>query len=110
MLALAFGNLHTADISPSVEAKKLMFSDTFILYQDFDSQEDSIKKLQRAFAFMIYSSYFMRFAFEAGIPLRGALSFGEYYIDEKYICFLGKPVLEAHDESNKQNWCGAVHL
>lgn len=106
--ALAFGNSHTSDLSPSVEAEKLAFSDTFILYQNIYDNNSQIEKLQRIFAFLVYSAYLLRFSFHAGIPLRGALSFGEYYVDTKNISFLGKPIVEAYDASNKQNWCGAV--
>lgn len=106
--AFAFGNSHTPDLSPSVQAEKLAFSDTFILYSQFYDGENSIEKLQRAFAYVFYSAYLLRFSFDSGIPLRGALCFGEYYVDKENICFLGSPILEAYNASNKQNWCGAV--
>ena len=108
MPAFAFGNSHTSDLSPSVQAEELAFSDTFMLYNQFYDYENPIKKLQRAFAYLIYSAYLMRFSFDSGIPLRGALSFGEYYVDKENVCFLGSPILEAYNASNKQNWCGAV--
>lgn len=108
MPVFAFGNLRTSDLNPSVQAERLMFSDTFILYNRFYDDEKPVEKLQRTFAYLIYCVYLLRFSFDSGIPLRGALSFGEYYIDKEDSCFLGSPILEAYNESNRQNWCGAV--
>jgi len=40
--------------------------------------------------------------------LRGAISFGEYYIDKENTIFLGYPAVEAHDAGISQDWSGAV--
>jgi len=52
--------------------------------------------------------HLLRQAFELGIPLRGAVSYGEYYIQEDKGCFIGYPIIEAHNEESKQNWSGAT--
>ncbi len=107
-LALALGNNHTTDLEPSVQVKPLVFSDTFIYFQEFIFNETNFQKYQRTLAFIVYSCYLLRLAFDQGIPLRGAISFGEYYVDEKNICLLGAPVVEAYDEGRNQQWSGAV--
>ena len=87
LAAIAFADSHTTDLQPSVQPKLLAISDTFILYHEYYPKENNFKKLQRASAFLISSCYLLRLAFEAGIPLRGAISFGEYYIDKENTIF-----------------------
>ncbi len=108
LAALAFADSHMTNLQPSVQPKLLAFSDTFIFYQEFYPNEEIFKKLQRVSAFIISSCYLLRLAFEGGIPLRGAISFGEYYIDKENMIFLGHPIVEAHDLEVSQDWSGAV--
>jgi len=108
LLALALADSHTTNLQPSVQPKPLAFSDTFIFYQQYYSHESSFAKLQRASAFIISSCYLLRLAFEGGIPLRGAISFGEYFIDTDNMVFFGTPAVEAHDAGISQDWSGAI--
>ena len=48
----------------------------------------------------------MRQLFIAGLPLRGAIHFGEYFIDGQ--CFAGKPIVAAYQDANLQDWCGCT--
>jgi len=108
LAAIAFADSHTTDLQPSVQPKLLAISDTFILYHEYYPNENNFEKLQRASAFIISSCYLLRLAFEAGIPLRGAISFGEYYIDKENTIFLGRPIVEAHEIEVSQDWSGAI--
>jgi hypothetical protein len=46
--------------------------------------------------------------FREGLPIRGAISFGEYYVSERPLIFAGKPILRAHEIANSQDWSGSV--
>jgi hypothetical protein len=48
--------------------------------------------------------YLQRLMFDHGLPLRGAISYGEYYIEKG--CFAGKPVVEAYDIGSKLDLVG----
>lgn len=88
---------------PQHPVQTLMFSDTVILYQH---ENYELSDLDPVPSILIKSCVLLRLAFEGGIPLRGAISYGKYYIHEK--CFLGTPIVEAYEEERKQNWSGAT--
>jgi hypothetical protein len=46
----------------------------------------------------------MRQMFDHGLPLRGAISYGEYYIEEG--CFAGRPVVDAYDACSNLDLVG----
>lgn len=87
---------------PQPKVETLVFSDTIILYQTELSKHTMVGLPQ----IFLKSSLLLRLAFERGVPLRGAISFGEYYIHENR--FLGKPILEAYKEEGSQKWSGAI--
>jgi hypothetical protein len=106
--AMAFAGLNNPqNFEQYFVIKSLAFSDTFILYQDVTEIPDSIR-LAVANNFILTSSYLLRLAFDRGIPLRGAISFGNYFIRESPICFLGSPIVEAFVAEKKQEWSGAI--
>ncbi len=83
-----------------------LFSDTIILYQE--KNDDRINEYNYVWgsSFVTKCSLLHRLAFEAGLPIRGAISFGEYYVDEK--CIIGKPIVEAYREEKRYEWSGTV--
>lgn len=83
------------------KVKTLVFSDTIILYQEMPELLREIGP-----SFILKSCLLLRLAFEAGIPLRGAISYGKYYVHDR--CFLGTPIIEAHEDEKAQIWSGAV--
>jgi len=91
----------------SIETKSFAFSDTIVLYQDMP-KGPVIMQTPTINAFLGEVCYLLRLAFERGIPLRGAVSFGEYYVQEDKSCFLGYPVIEAHKKEKEQMWSGAI--
>ena len=90
------------------EVKTIQFSDTIIFYEE--PSTSGIEKIKEGIIdpswFMFKACVLLRKAFEGGIPLRGAISYGEYYIHDR--AFLGKPIIEAHNFEMDQNWSGAV--
>lgn len=47
-----------------------------------------------------------RDTFDKGLPLRGAISTGYYFLEKN--CFVGQPVIDAYDLCQKQNWSGCA--
>lgn len=75
------------------------FSDTFIIYSVTDSGE--------AFAYVdMVARWFTYKLIVARIPVRGALSCGEFYADDKHSLFFGPALIEAYDYGEAQDWLG----
>lgn len=106
-LALLLEGLNKPSILAPIETKSFAFSDTIVLYQDMPKGPVMLQ-WSTINIFIMEVCYLLRLAFKLGIPLRGAISYGEYYIHEDRGCFIGGPVIEAHNEESKQNWSGAT--
>lgn len=44
--------------------------------------------------------------FESGLPLRGAIAAGKFYLPERSMSFIGRPISEAHELEVQQRWSG----
>ncbi len=77
------------------------FSDTFIIYTEDESAESfaAIEMVCRWFIFSLIREK---------IPLRGALSCGEFYVDEDSKIFLGQALLESYEYGENQDWLGFI--
>ncbi|MGD0253937.1 MAG: hypothetical protein ABSC01_14725 [Verrucomicrobiota bacterium] len=77
------------------------FSDTFLLYTSDDSRASfqAITDVSRSF----FDELVL-----AGIPVRGALAFGELYADETNNLFLGEALIDAYEYGEKFDWLGFV--
>ena len=83
----------------------LVFSDTIILYQTATQLPDGTIPSMGP-SIIDKSALLLRLAFEAGIPLRGAISHGDYLVSDNY--FLGKPIVEAYQAERLCKWSGAI--
>lgn len=79
----------------------LVFSDTIILYQTTSKSMADFGP-----SFLTKACVLLRLGFEYGVPLRGAISFGEFFVHER--SFLGKPIVEAFEAEKNQQWSGVV--
>jgi hypothetical protein len=77
------------------------FSDTFLLFTD-DESISSFGELDHI------ARWFLYFLIEGHIPVRGAISYGEFYADEKNNLFFGKSLIEAYEYAEAQDWIGFV--
>ncbi len=77
------------------------FSDTFVIYSKDDSLE-SYTWIEQA------TRHFMLGILESEIPLRGALTNGEFYVDKEQGIYIGKGLIEAYDYCEGQNWLGFI--
>ncbi|MEN6325735.1 MAG: hypothetical protein ABFD18_05970 [Syntrophomonas sp.] len=76
-------------------------SDSIILFAN-DSSEVSFLRL------IIYAWRLLQFSIVTGLPIRGAISYGDIYINEDLNVFLGKGLLKAYQIEGKQNWIGVI--
>lgn len=84
---------------PSIE--KTWFSDTFLLYSP-DNTASSFAAIEAT------TRWFMYFLICAGIPIRGAMSCGNFYADKENNVFFGQALIEAYQYGENQDWIGFV--
>ncbi|MHA2249734.1 MAG: hypothetical protein ACXAD7_05200 [Candidatus Kariarchaeaceae archaeon] len=60
----------------------------------------------RVTAFLHVCAFLLRKMFDKGLPLRGAVSFGEFFIKDNY--FAGKPIIESYQISESIELSGCV--
>lgn len=77
------------------------FSDTFFFYTRDDSR-DAFVNIESV------SSCFFKEMIMRRIPLRGSMTVGNFYINEKEGIFFGPALIEAYDCGEEQNWLGFV--
>lgn len=104
-----FGALSSAieKFKKRAEARKNVgytwFSDTFIVYTDDDSSESfcSIDFIARWFFYYLITN-------GDGIPIRGAISCDEFYVDRENNLFFGEALIEAYKYGEIQDWIGVI--
>ena len=77
------------------------FSDSIILISNDESEESCL-------ALLIYSLRVSQILIGYGFPVRGAITFGEMYVDRENSLFLGKALTRAYTVEQRQNWIGLV--
>lgn len=92
-----FPNLNPTD----TYCTTFIFSDTVILISKSDSEIDCL-------ALLIYCWKAMQLLIGGKFPVRGAVTHGEMYVNEKQNLFLGSALTSAYELEQKQNWIGAV--
>lgn len=86
----------------------LTFSDTTVVALTIPKLDNDYMRFVRIGVFLeLVISTHIGF-FGKGLPLRGAISFGDYYLDRENSLFAGKPLLEAHKWAEGQKWSGCV--
>ena len=84
--------------------KAIVVSDSIILffpYSEIDYNDD-----WKLFYFLSYVFQLLKSAFDAGLPLRGAISYGEYYYNEN--TFAGLPIVSSYGLSERLNLSGCI--
>ena len=74
----------------------VVFSDSILVYSSFKKSRDQATS---AAMFASYCSGLITELFWAGLPVRGALALGDYYVENHMgsVCFAGRPIIEAHE-------------
>lgn len=87
-----------ADAMERSLGKPILFSDSIVWACAVKTALQGGVEIQWLY-FLLICCFFQRAMFEKGMPVRGAISFGEYFIVEN--CFAGRPIVEAHDLCEK---------
>ena len=86
----------------------IVFSDTILVTLPILKTDSNEQKLVKWGLFLEEAVVLHFDFFKQGLPIRGAISFGEYYVNESPPIFAGKPILRAHEVANSQDWSGSV--
>jgi hypothetical protein len=88
-------------IAERYRAGAVAFSDTILLWSDCDSKERDVSG-----SFFSYIAGVFSIALKMGFPLRIGIAYGECVINPEAGLFLGKPVVNAHQTEQAQDWVG----
>ena len=80
---------------------RYIFSDSLFLIAEEDTEESFMD-------LVFYAWRMMQLFIAAGFPLRGAMTYGDIYVNFEKNIFLGKAISEAAVLEGKQDWIGAV--
>jgi hypothetical protein len=103
--------------------KWLIFSDSILLTLEIPASDLPFSEVlpNRSRARKVLSTFFTgvqwivflnacavlaRQMFKNGLPLRGSIHYGQYYVDEK--CFAGEPIVSAYRDAMRQDWSGCI--
>ena len=79
----------------------IQFSDSVVFYTEGLSANE--------FSRLLYvSKVFIYFSLLRGLPMRGCISHGEFYVNNNI--FFGKTLIDAYENGESQNWAGAYVL
>lgn len=80
----------------------ILFSDTIVFFglKGIEYYDESW--------IIVSSSNLLNLSARSGIPIRGALTFGEIYINQKEKTIIGPSLVKAYDLEQNQNWMGAM--
>ena len=74
--------------------KTLIVSDSILLWSSYEEGRDRSKRPGQAASFLVIASILERLMFEEGLPIRGAIAFGDFIVVENV--FAGKPIVQAY--------------
>lgn len=91
----------TRDLGFQPKIEKTWFSDTFLLYS-LDNTASSFTAIEATNRWFIYWLIYF------GIPVRGAMAYGDFYADKEKNIFFGPALIEAYRYGENQDWIGFV--
>jgi len=83
-----------------------MFSDTIFNCLPLEKEGVKVINIMKWGIFLASCLSLQRHSFDEGLPLRGAISTGYYFLKDN--CFVGQPVIDAYDLCQEQDWAGAA--
>nr|MBF0221448.1 hypothetical protein [Desulfobulbaceae bacterium] len=89
------------DINKNSNIGLAWFSDTILLFTHEDSDE-SLQELLQSVAWLLFVTMFSNTRMRAGI------AYGNAFIDPKNAMYVGKPIIDAYEMEQKQQWAGAA--
>ncbi|MFZ3069699.1 MAG: hypothetical protein WA110_01055 [Anaerolineaceae bacterium] len=86
--------------------KWIIFSDSILVSMPFDPDLGMEDLLQHYAVFATVCATLLNRTFLAGFPIRGAISVGEFFIEER--CFAGRPIINAYHLAQELEFSGCV--
>jgi hypothetical protein len=84
----------------------LIISDTIILAAPFGKGAETHSRLRTWLRLLVHCARLMRNTFDAGLPLRGVIDVGDFYIEGH--SFAGKPIIRAFREVHEMETAGCM--
>ena len=84
----------------------LLFSDSILVSLPVDLDDGIPLWGTKVVAFVEVCSFLLRRMFDVGLPLRGGISFGEFFIHETF--FSGSPIIDAYQHAESLQLSGCV--
>ena len=84
----------------------IIFSDSILISLPFDPALPERDLVRHYLAFSTVCASLMNRCFSAGFPLRGAVSVGEFFIEDR--CFAGRPIINAYYATQQLEFAGCV--
>jgi hypothetical protein len=104
-----FGESNGSALSSIVLSDSIIFTIPLI-QKDAEGQSYNSDEIKANFfawnRMLLGCAIFMRKMFDAGFPLRGALTLGHYFSAESWL--VGQPLVKAYRETTKQEWSGCI--
>lgn len=91
----------TSQIRRKDTCKRFIFSDSIFLIANEDTEQGFVE-------LVTYAWRMMQIALAMNFPLRGAITYGDIYVEQSRNIFIGESIVNAATWENKQNWMGAV--
>ncbi|MDD5382310.1 MAG: hypothetical protein PHH60_01465 [Candidatus Margulisbacteria bacterium] len=101
------GNIILPDENTKL-AHFLQFSDTVIYFTDVPSNAPLDNLFGSLIHLLLASCGALSLCILAGFPIRGAVSYGEFYVNSVSNIYLGKSLVEAYKWEKEQDWAGAI--
>lgn len=86
--------------------RTLLFSDTIIMSLSIEDDFEPAVLMDQAVMFFLACKLLLSITFEQGFPMRGAISYGDYYIND--YCFAGKPIIDTYKLANNLDYVGCA--
>lgn len=86
--------------------KSLIISDTILLSLSVDSNASPENRVSNWAIFLLHAAMLLRLAFDNGLPLRGAIDSGNFFINGN--CFAGRPIVNAFRLANQLQFSGCA--
>jgi len=83
-----------------------LISDSILLAMPVSTTSSDIEKMRSVATFLFYTAKLMRLAFDKGLPLRGAVDFGDFFLSLQ--CFAGKPIIDCYRLASRLQLVGCV--
>ena len=85
--------------APQLWADRYIFSDAIVLFSRSNTEQEILRLL-------VYVWRLLQFSIIHGLPIRGALAFGEIALLKERSLFVGQPIIDAYLLEEKQQWVG----